>query len=233
MVLSSRLGFVPALPQVRGAVAVVGSRSAPAAAGPWVAGVVGAVVSAGLPVWSGGAVGADQLALTALVAGGRAACAGSVIWSAFGVWPAAAPRFPVPVRAQLARFVLQGGRVSFPPQLAGLPPRAALARRAVLMCQSAALVVSLVAVPAPPAGAVGGSWGSVLAAARAGVPVAVLPCGFPPAALPASLAGVAGRWLPLAPAAPLAAALAAPSPVAVGALLWVPSAPAASQPRLC
>ena len=213
---------VVGLPPFSGFVAIVGSRSAPASAASWVAGVVSAAVAAGVPVATGGAVGADLLALSALVAGGPAACRLGAVWSAWGPLPAALPRFPAPVRPVLSRFVAQGGAVVAGPWV-GLPPAAALARRAVALCSSAGLVVSLLVSQVPPVGAVGGSWGSVLAAVRARVPVVVLPCGFPPAALPSVVAGVAGAWCPVSgPAGSLGAALA-------GGLLWVPAVPRAAQ----
>jgi hypothetical protein len=211
-----------ALPPFSGFLAVVGSRSAPVAAGPWVAGVVSAAVGAGVPVATGGAVGADLLALSALVAGGPSACRLGAVWSAWGPLPAALPRFPVPVRPVLSRFVALGGSVVCGPWV-GLPPAAALARRAVALCSSAGLVVCLLASPVPPVGAVGGSWGSVLAAVRAGVPVVVLPWGFSAAALPPVLAGVPGVWCQVSgPVGSLGAALA-------GGLLFVPSAPRPTQ----
>jgi len=83
-------------------VAVVGARALPEAWAPRVAEVVRGFLERGWGIGSGGAWGADQFALEAVLAAGRAACARSVVFLPGG----AASR-----GAALGAFAARGGRV--------------------------------------------------------------------------------------------------------------------------
>src|SRR5262245_29023571 len=86
-------------------VAVVGSRELPESWAHQVAGVVGFFVQRGWGIGSGGARGADQYALAAVVAVGRSACASSVVFL---------PGAPAVERTGvLPAFRARGGRVVF------------------------------------------------------------------------------------------------------------------------
>jgi len=168
-------------------VAVVGSRELPSLWASHVAAVVGFFVGRGWGIGSGGARGADQFALQAVVAAGAEACRRSVVFrsGACSVTPGGV----------LGAFVARGGRV-VPGSWAG---RAALLGRSRRLAQASAGVVAFLWGPSR------GSVFTVRCAVRAGKPAAVVLAGGG-AALPSfsggrwaacSLGGVAAfRWVP-------------------------------------
>jgi hypothetical protein len=155
-------------------VAVVGARVLPEAWASQVAEVVRFFLARGWGVGSGGARGADQYALEAVVAGGRAACAGSVVFLPGPV--GAAPGSALGAFAALGGCVVPG---------AGAGRAALLGRSARLACVSSGVVAFLW-------GPSRGSVFTVREAVRAGKPAAVVLAGGG-ASLP-SFAG--GRWVP-------------------------------------
>ncbi len=104
----------------QGFVAVVGARVLPEAVAPQVADVVRFFLSRGWGIGSGGARGADDYALNAVVAAGPAACARSVVFL-----PGACPG-----AVALDAFVAQGGRVVPGAGAGRVPSRALAAARA-------------------------------------------------------------------------------------------------------
>jgi hypothetical protein len=171
----------------RGFVAVVGSRELPPAWAAQVAEVVRFFLGRGWGIGSGGARGADQFALEAVVAAGAGACARSVVFL-----PGAHSAAP---GGALGAFVARGGRV-----VAGSGTgRAALLGRSRRLAQASAGVVAFLWGPSR------GSVFTVREAVRSGKPAAVVLAGGG-AALPAfsggawapcSLGGVAAfRWVP-------------------------------------
>ena len=198
------------MPAPVSSIALAGSRSlAGPAAAALVAGAISRLAGAGVSSWSVGcSVGADQLALSALVSAGLAPAVnvyavGSS--SGAGFWSGSAL---ATVRAAAAA----GASISW---LAGgplpVPLRARLARRSAACALAAAGLLIWFASPA--------SRGSLVAARAAAAgdrPVWAIACGFPPALLPALAA--AGAWLPALASGPLA-----------GAWLW---SPGAAQPPL-
>jgi hypothetical protein len=171
----------------RGFVAVVGSRELPEAWARQVAEVVGFFVTRGWGIGSGGARGADQFALEAVVAAGAAACARSVVFLT-------GARSAAPWGA-LGAFVPRGGRVV----------RGSGAGRAALLGRSRRLAQASAGVVAFLWGASRGSVFTVREAIRSGKPAAVVVAGggvaLPSFAggawAPCSLGGVAAfRWVP-------------------------------------
>ncbi len=170
-------------------VAVVGSRELPPAWAAQVSNVVRFFLRRGWGIGSGGARGADQFALEAVVAAGAAACARSVVFL-----PGALSAAP---GGALGAFVARGGRV-VPGSGAG---RAGLLGRSRRLAQASAGVVAFLWGPSR------GSVFTVREAVRAGQPAAVVLAGGG-AALPGfpggawarcSLGGVAAfRWVPSA-----------------------------------
>src|SRR5437867_2334359 len=159
-----------------GFVAVVGSRELPEASALQVTEVVRFFLARGWGVGSGGARGADQFALEAVVAAGGEACRSSVVFLP-GAHSAA------PGRA-LGAFAARGGRV-VPGSGAG---RAALLGRSRRLAQASSGVVAFLWGPSR------GSVFTVREAIRSGKPAAVVLAGGG-AALP-SFTG--GRWAPCA-----------------------------------
>lgn len=149
-------------------VGVVGSRSLPASFAPLVSRVVASYLARGFTVASGGAVGADQFALSALVEQG--ASPRGVVFSA---WQSAGG-FPAPVRPLVARFVASGGRVVLGSGLLGgsrgSVVSALLARNRRLVSSSSVLVAFL-------HGPSRGTLYTVRQALGLGVPVVVFLCG--------------------------------------------------------
>ncbi len=155
-------------------VAVVGSRELPQGLAPQVAEVVGFFVARGWGIGSGGARGADQFALAAVVASGAGVCRGSVVFL-----PGAHSAAP---GGALGAFVARGGRV-----VAGSGAgRAALLGRSRRLAQASAGVVAFLWGPSR------GSVFTVREAIRSGKPAAVVLAGGG-VALP-SFTG--GRWAP-------------------------------------
>jgi hypothetical protein len=173
----------------RGFVAVVGSRELPPAWAAQVSQVVRFLLERGWGIGSGGARGADQFALEAVVAAGATACARSVVFL-----PGAHSAAP---GGALGAFVGRGGRV-VPGSGAG---RAALLGRSRRLAQASAGVVAFRWGPSR------GSVITVREAIRSSKPAGVVFAGGG-AALPAfsggawapcSLGGVAAfRWVPAA-----------------------------------
>src|SRR5437879_2423675 len=157
-------------------VAVVGSRELPEASASQVTEVVRFFLSRGWGIGSGGARGADQFALEAVVAAGAEACRSSVVFL-----PGALSA--VPGRA-LGAFVARGGRV-VPGSGVG---RAALLGRSRRLAQASSGVVAFLWGPSR------GPLFTVRDAMRSGKPAAVVLAGGG-AALP-SFTG--GRWVPCA-----------------------------------
>ena len=166
-------------------IAVVGSRSLPSSWSSRVDSVVACLLARGRFVGSGGAVGADLLALRSLVSRGRSACSGSVVFLPGGLGSA-----PSSCGSSLLRFVRLGGRVVVGPAA----PRAS--RRefvSALFARSRSLVAGSAGVVAFVSGPSAGSWFTVSCAASLGLPVVVFPVEGP-----RSLRSLGpGRWVPL------------------------------------
>ncbi len=171
----------------RGVVAVVGSRQLPSSFASQVQSVVGFFVGRGWGIGSGGARGADQLALEAVLATGRGGCARSVVFL---------PGRPCGARSgALGAFVAQGGRVVAG---AGVGRQALLARSARLARASSGVVAFLW-------GPSRGSVFTVREGIRCGKPAAVvlagggaqLPVFAGGAWVPCAIGGAAAfRWVP-------------------------------------
>jgi len=154
----------------------VGSRSLPASFSPLVSSLVSAFRARGFQVASGGAVGADQFALSALVSQG----APGVVFSAWS----SASGFPSSVRLSVSRFLASGGQVVWGSASVGAPRQqvvsALLGRNRRLVSACSCLVAFLY-------GASRGSLFTVRQAVRRGIPVYVFLCGGG-ASVPADLA---------------------------------------------
>jgi hypothetical protein len=213
---------VSALPSSRvPVVGFCGSRSLPASAFPFVARVVASVVSRGFRVAVGCAVGADQAVLSARVALPFVPSSSGPALSVFAVGGPSGAGFwrgsaLAAVRAAAALAVSPGHGLFSPVSVswwAGGP--ASVPLRARLLARSLALVSSLAASFRP--GLVAfvcggpsvspGSWRSVVAAVRSGVPVVVFPVSSSSGAvglwagcssLPALRGCGVGRWVPAA-----------------------------------
>ncbi|MBI4610868.1 MAG: DNA-processing protein DprA [Candidatus Rokubacteria bacterium] len=155
-----------------GFMAVVGARALPEAWAPQVAEVVRFFLRRGWGIGSGGARGADEYALRAVLAAGRAACSCSVVLL---------PGSLAEARGGLVRvFVRRGGRVV---EGSG-SGRAALLARSRRLARESAGVVAFLYGPSP------GSVFTAREAIRAGKPVAVVVAGG--GAALAHFSG--GRW---------------------------------------
>jgi len=156
----------------------VGSRSLPASFSPLVSSLVASFLARGFRVASGGAVGTDQFALSALVDQG--ASASGVVFSAWS----SVSGFPLSVRSTVDYFQGLGGRVVWGPGVPGAPRQqvvsALLGRNQRLVSACSVLVAFLY-------GASRGSLFTVRQAVRRGIPVYVFLCGGD-ASLPADLA---------------------------------------------
>jgi hypothetical protein len=191
----------------RGVVAVVGSRQLPSSFASHVQSVVSFFIERGWGIGSGGARGADQFALEAVLATGRSGCARSVVFL---------PGRPRGARSRpLGVFVARGGHVV---PGAGVGRQALLARSARLARASSGVVAFLW-------GPSRGSVFTVREAARCGKPAAVVLVGggaqqpaFPGGAwVPCVIGGVAAfRWVPGREAA------AAPRTTTLGRIFRVP-----------
>jgi len=168
-------------------VAFGGSRSLSPAWGALVSSVVSAVLSSGGSVAAGCAAGADQLAVSSVLAQGAAPrlalfCVGAA--SGAGFWSGSAPLSLLRAAAGAGSAVAwcAGGGPA-------LPFRARLLRRSLAALAGCSAAVFFLASPSSP-----GSLRVAAAAALRGLPVFVFPCGFSGA--PALLAGCAGAWIP-------------------------------------
>lgn len=193
-------------------VAVVGSRYCPSVGAgviPSLVGrAVGSVLATGSGVASGGALGVDTVALSAVVAAGPAACSRSAVVAAFS----SVSGLPSDARAVARRFIAAGG--SFIPGRAHsgssrLSVVTALRRRTVALCSSVSAVLCFFGSPTS-----AGSLLSCRAAVAAGVPVVAWSLGF--FALP-SLG--AGRWVALSSRPSLPPCIGSSLPA--GGFLWV------------
>jgi len=159
-------------------VGVVGSRSLPASFAPLVFSVVSLFLARGFRVASGGAVGADSFALSALLQQG-AASSGVV----FSAWQSASG-FPVSVCPQVSQFLSSGGQVVWGPASPGVPRQQAVS---ALLGRNTRLVAACSVLVAFLFGPSRGSLFTVRQAVRRGVPVVVFLCGGG-ASLPSDLA---------------------------------------------
>ncbi len=162
-------------------VGVVGSRSFPASFSPLVFRVVSALLGRGFRVASGGALGADSFALSALLQQG-AASRGVV----FSPWVSPAG-FPVSVRPQVAQLLAQGGQVVQGTAVPGgcrSEVVSALLGRNRRLVQSASCLVAFLYGPSR------GSLYTVRQAVSRGIPLVVFLCGAG-ASLPSDLASPA------------------------------------------
>jgi len=158
-------------------VGVVGSRSLPVRFAPFVSSVVSLFLSRGFGVASGGAMGADHFALSALLSSGSSSQ--GVVYSAW----VSTSGFPSSVRADVERFIGSGGSVVWGSASSGCArPVAvsALLRRNERLVSSCSVIVAFLHGPSR------GSLHTMRRAVAAGVPVIVFLCGG--ACLPPDLA---------------------------------------------
>ena len=158
-------------------VGVIGSRSLPESFAPQVAAVVSRFLSLDYRVASGGAVGADSYALSALLQEGAADQ--GVIFSA---WQSASG-FPASVRPQVARFLASGGQVVWGSASPGSPRQVAVS---ALLGRNQRLVSACFILVAFLHGSSRGSLYTVRQAVSRGIPVIIFLCGD--ARLPGDLA---------------------------------------------
>lgn len=162
---------------IRRLVGVVGSRSLPVRFAPLVSSVVSLFLSRGFGVASGGAMGADHFALSALLSSGSSSR--GVVYSAWS----SVSGFPSSVRADAERFIGSGGSVVWGSASSGCArPVAvsALLRRNERLVSSCSVIVAFLHGPSR------GSLYTIRHAVSCGVPVIVFLCGG--ACLPPDLA---------------------------------------------
>ena len=147
---------------------VVGSRSLPVRFAPLVDQVVSLLLARGFAVASGGAVGADQFALSAVLRAG--ASAHGVVHSA---WSSIAG-FPSAVRADVVQFIAAGGCVVWGPVSAGASRSSAVS---ALLGRNRRFVSASSVIVAFLHGPSRGSLYTVRQAVSRGVPVVVFLCG--------------------------------------------------------
>lgn len=153
------------LPAVAG---VVGSRSLSASFAPLVSSVVSLFLARGFRVASGGAVGADSFALSALLQQGAAAS--GVVFSAW----CSASGFPASARPQVSQLLSSGGQVVWGPASPGVPRQQAVS---ALLGRNTRLVAACSVLVAFLFGPSRGSCFTVRQAVARGVPVVVFLCG--------------------------------------------------------
>ncbi|OGC11544.1 hypothetical protein A3K48_03435 [candidate division WOR-1 bacterium RIFOXYA12_FULL_52_29] len=159
-------------------VGFIGSRSLPASFSPLVSSSVSLFLSRSFRVASGGALGADSFALSALLRQGAASS--GVLFSA---WQSASG-FPASVRPQVSQFLTSGGQVvwgSASPGASRQQAVSALLGRNQRLASSCSVLVAFLFGPSR------GSLFTVRQAVSRGVPVVVFLCGGG-AALPPDLA---------------------------------------------
>ena len=159
-------------------IGIVGSRSLPASFSPLISSLVSALVARGFRVASGGAVGADQFALSALVEKGLSAS--GVVYSAWS----SASGFPVSVQPFVSRFLASGGQVVWGSGSSSQPRSAVVS---ALLGRNSRLVSACSLVIAFVHGQSRGTLYTIRQAVRKGIPVYVFLCGGG-ASLPADLA---------------------------------------------
>jgi len=147
---------------------VIGSRSLPVRFAPLVDQVVSLLLSRGFSVASGGAVGADQFALSAVLRAG--ASSRGVVHSAWS----SISGFPSAVRADVVQFIAAGGRVVWGSASAGVSRTSAVS---ALLGRNRRLVSASSVVVAFLHGPSRGSLYTVRQAVSRGVPVVVFLCG--------------------------------------------------------
>ena len=149
-------------------VGVVGARSLPVRFAPLVDQVVAVFLARGYSVASGGAVGADQFALSAVLRQRASArCAVYSAWSSVS-------GFPSSVRPDIERFIAAGGQVVWGSASVGSPRPVAVS---ALLGRNRRLVSGSSVVVAFLHGASRGSLYTVRQAVSRGVPVIVFLCG--------------------------------------------------------
>jgi len=149
-------------------VGVIGSRSLPPRFAPLVSSVVSLFLSRGFGIASGGALGADSFALSALLSSGSSSS--GVVFSAWS----SASGFPSSVRPAVSRFVAAGGQVvwgSAPASSSRSVAVPALLGRNRLLVSASSVVVAFLHGPSR------GSLYTVRHAVSRGVPVIVFLCG--------------------------------------------------------
>ncbi|MFA5104928.1 MAG: DNA-processing protein DprA [Candidatus Margulisiibacteriota bacterium] len=158
-------------------VGVIGSRSLPARFAPLVDQVVSLFLARGYSVASGGAVGADSFALSAVLRQG--ACSRSVVYSAWS----SVSGFPASARPDIERLIAAGGQVVWGSASVGSPRPVAVS---ALLGRNRHLVAASSVVVAFLHGPSRGSLYTIRQAVSRGVPVIVFICGS--ASLPPDLA---------------------------------------------
>ncbi|OGC21647.1 hypothetical protein A2291_06020 [candidate division WOR-1 bacterium RIFOXYB2_FULL_42_35] len=149
-------------------VGVVGSRSLPASFAPLVSLVVSSYLARGFRVASGGALGADSFALSALL---QQQAAGSGV--VFSAWSSVSG-FPASIRSQVVQFCASGGQVIWGAAAPGAPYQQAVS---ALLGRNRLLVSSCSVVVAFLYGSSRGSLYTVRQAVARGIPVVVYLCG--------------------------------------------------------
>jgi len=149
-------------------VGFVGSRSLPPRFAPLVSSAVSSFLSRGYSVASGGAAGADQFALSAVI--GSGCCQRGVVYSAWS----SVSGFPSSARPDIERFIAAGGQVVWGPASVGssrsvaVPALFGRNRRLVSACS---VVVAFLHGPSR------GSLYTIRHAVSRGIPVVVFLCG--------------------------------------------------------
>jgi len=160
-------------------VGVVGSRALPASFAPLVSSVVRSYLSRGFVVASGGALGADAFALSALLQHDTASS--GVIFSA---WQSLAG-FPVSVRPLVQQFMASGGRVVWGSSAPGASRQHAVS---ALLSRNRRLVSASSVIVAFMHGASRGTLYTIRQAVARRIPVVVFLCGDG-ASVPSDLVG--------------------------------------------
>lgn len=174
-------------------IGIVGARALPASFQGQVSGVVSYLVQKGFCIHSGGALGADNFALNAVIAQG--ACTQAVIFSPWAV----VSGFPVAVQSSIHKFIAYGGTVNW-----GFVSPAAASKGVViagLLARNNRLVKASAGIVAFMCGKSSGTKRTVLEAIRLNRRVIVFLCGN--ASLPQVSSGV---WVQLGGTSPFAGA---------------------------
>jgi len=149
-------------------VGVVGSRSLPLLFAPLVSSVVSLFLSRGFGVASGGAVGADSFALSAVLRSGS--CSRGIVYSAWS----SVFGFPSSARPDIERFIAAGGQVVWGSASIGSPRHVAVSS---LLGRNRRLVAASSVIVAFLHGPSRGSLYTVRQAVSRGIPVIVFLCG--------------------------------------------------------
>jgi predicted Rossmann fold nucleotide-binding protein DprA/Smf involved in DNA uptake len=167
-------------------VGVVGSRCLPASFSPVVSSVVSSLLASGARLASGGALGADSFALSALL--GQGAAPRGVVYSPWS----SVSGFPASVRPQVSRLLASGGQVVWGSVAPGAPRGQVVS---ALLGRNRRLVSSCVGLVAFLYGSSRGSLYTVRQAVARGLRVVVFLCGGG-ASLPPDLAShcLVNQW---------------------------------------